>query len=132
MASAVAAPITRAAFPRVSSSKSGFFFCGMALLPVAYASGQHTKSNSCEGKIIISSAQRLRCSPIIASADVQPQIGGNLLVAASSAVEFVPSIPDKFDQDFLYEVMNIFSFGVFKKRWRGGRILGNLLQSLQN
>ena len=27
-------PMTRAALPRTSSSKSGFFFCGMALLPV--------------------------------------------------------------------------------------------------
>src|SRR5437868_14637537 len=80
----------------------------------------------------IETLRQVRAQLVNADADVQAQIGGNLLVAAASAVEFVSCIPDKFDQVFLYEVMNIFGFGVFKKRWRNGRPLGNLFQSLEN
>ena len=50
----------RADFTRVSSSRSGLSFCGMALLPVEYASGKRIKPNSCEENRIISSPQRLR------------------------------------------------------------------------
>src|SRR5439155_1421205 len=64
----VASPATRAAFPRTSSNKSGFFFCGIALLPGEYASGKWTNPNSWEEKMIISSAQRLRCKESSVSA----------------------------------------------------------------
>src|SRR5438105_15111155 len=76
--------------------------------------------------------RKVRAQLVNADADVQAKIGGNLLVAAASAVEFVPRIPDKFDQVFLHEVMNIFSFGVFMKRWGSSRPLSNLFQSLEN
>ena len=36
------APYTRPVFPRTSSAISGFFFCGMILLPVLYASSIST------------------------------------------------------------------------------------------
>src|SRR5581483_10901601 len=47
MSSAEAWPKTRAAFPRTSSSESGFFFCGIRLLPVAIASPSLMKPNDC-------------------------------------------------------------------------------------
>ena len=52
--------MTRAALPRTSSSKSGFFFCGMALLPVEYGSGNSTNPYAGVENKVISSAQRLR------------------------------------------------------------------------
>ena len=76
--------------------------------------------------------RHLRAQLFNADPDIQPKIRGNLLIAAASAVEFVPSLADKIDQVFLYKVMNIFRFGVFKKRWGDGCLLGNVFQSLQN
>ena len=48
--------------------KSGFFFCGIALDPVEKASGRKTKPNSAVANSVISSANRLRCSPTNVSA----------------------------------------------------------------
>ena len=39
-------PIARPALPRTSSIGSGFFFCGIMLLPVADASARSKKPNS--------------------------------------------------------------------------------------
>ena len=58
--------MTRPALPRTSSSGSGFFFCGIRLLPVAAVSASSKKPNSSDVKRIRSSASRLRCT--IASA----------------------------------------------------------------
>ena len=55
-------PTTRADLPRISSSTSGFFLCGMMLEPVQNASGRSRKLNSVVDQIIHSSAQPLRCS----------------------------------------------------------------------
>src|SRR5437867_3859476 len=80
----------------------------------------------------VETLRQLRPQLINGDPDIQPKIGGNLLVAAAAAVEFVSRVADKMDKILLYEVMNIFSFGVLKKRWRDGRLLGNLFQTLQN
>ena len=57
--------MTRADRPRISSRTSGFFFCGMMLLPVQIASGSARKENSCVLQRTHSSAQPERCSAII-------------------------------------------------------------------
>ena len=46
VASVVAAPRRRPDFPRMSSVRSGFFFCGIALEPVEKRSGRSRKPNS--------------------------------------------------------------------------------------
>ena len=53
--------MARAAWPRVSSRTSGFFFCGMRDEPVAMASGSSTDAASSLLKKIKSSAMRDRC-----------------------------------------------------------------------
>ena len=65
--SVVRSPTTRAERPRISSRTSGFFFCGMMLLPVQIASGNARKPNSCVLQRTHSSAQPARCSAIIVS-----------------------------------------------------------------
>ena len=55
---------TRPVLPRVSSSTSGFFLCGMMLDPVQNASGRSRKLNSVVDQITHSSAQPLRCIAI--------------------------------------------------------------------
>ena len=59
------APMTRADLPRVSSSVSGFTFCGMIELPVQNFCGRRMKLNSVVDQRIHSSAQPLKCSAII-------------------------------------------------------------------
>ena len=54
-------PNTRPDFPRISSAASGFFFCGMILLPVVKASDNSTNPNSLEFQMTSSSENRLRC-----------------------------------------------------------------------
>ncbi len=54
-------PYTRPVFPRISSATSGFFFCGIILLPVLYPSSKSIKWNSWLLQIIISSHIRLKC-----------------------------------------------------------------------
>jgi len=76
--------------------------------------------------------RQLRPQLVNADPDIQPKISGNLLIAAASAVKFVPRVADKVDQVLLYEVVNILSFRVFKKRWRAGRLLCDPFQSLEN
>ena len=68
--------------PRVSSSRSGFIFCGMALLPVEYASGKCTKPYSCDENKIISSAQRLKCSASSESVFTNSRAKSRSLVAS--------------------------------------------------
>src|SRR5258708_5030792 len=186
--SAIWLPMILAALPRINSSASGFFFCGMALLPVEYASGSRTKPCSVVANRMNSSAQRLRWTAIIESAltnsmvksrsqvasmllavgradsslrltrsrvdgsgsprirrlemrmrghdrrlrffrardqhfkevgndgaqlvdifaDEQPQIGGDLFVAAAAGVEFFAGLADQIDELLLHEVMDIF------------------------
>ena len=55
--------------PRMSSVRSGFFFCGMALEPVEKASGRSIKPNSAVAWRVISSAKRR---------DVQAERGASL------------------------------------------------------
>ena len=54
--------MTRPLLPRTSSSGSGFFFCGIRLLPVAALSASSKKPNSSDVKRMKSSAIRLRCT----------------------------------------------------------------------
>ena len=60
ISSPVSRPVRRPAFPRNSSAASGFFFCGIRLDPVLYASARVTKPNSRLLQRIRSSAKRLR------------------------------------------------------------------------
>ena len=59
--SATKSPTTRPILPRVSSAKSGFFFCGMIDEPVAKLSESVTKPNSVVDHKMISSHRRDRC-----------------------------------------------------------------------
>ena len=59
--SATKSPTTRPVLPRMSSAKSGFFFCGMMDEPVENASESVTKPNSALDHRMISSARRERC-----------------------------------------------------------------------
>ena len=59
--SATRSPTTRPVFPRMSSAKSGFFFCGMMDEPVENASESSMKSNSAVDHSTISSHRRDRC-----------------------------------------------------------------------
>ena len=54
-------PYIRPDLPRNNSHASGFFFCGIKLLPVAYASDIFTKPNSVVPYTIKSSANLLKC-----------------------------------------------------------------------
>ena len=54
--------MTRPVLPRTSSSGSGFFFCGIRLLPVAAESANSKNANSSDVKRMKSSAIRLRCT----------------------------------------------------------------------
>ena len=56
----ITCPYILPALPRISSKLSEFFFCGMRLLPVLYASDNVTKLNSLDEYRMRSSAQRLR------------------------------------------------------------------------
>ena len=47
--------------PRVSSAKSGFFFCGMIDDPVEYESESVMNENSVDDQRMISSHRRERC-----------------------------------------------------------------------
>ena len=55
----VSRPIARPALPRTSSIGSGFFFCGIRLLPVEMRSSRSMKPNSSLPKMMMSSASRL-------------------------------------------------------------------------
>ena len=55
-------PMARPALPRTSSIGSGFFFCGMRLLPVATSSESTKNPNSSPVKSTTSSARRLKCT----------------------------------------------------------------------
>ncbi len=54
--------MARPVLPRTSSSGSGFFFCGIMLLPVADASASSKNPCSSPVKRMRSSASRLRCT----------------------------------------------------------------------
>ena len=58
----VSRPIARPALPRTSSIGSGFFFCGIRLLPVEIRSSRSMKPNSSLPKMMMSSASRLTCT----------------------------------------------------------------------
>ena len=61
-------------FPRTSSSGSGFFFCGIMLLPVLSASDSSKKRCSSPERMMRSSASRLRCT-IVDRARVEERRG---------------------------------------------------------
>ena len=65
----VRSPITRADFPLTISMGSGFFFCGMMLLPVDTRSDGVMKPNSSVAHSTHSSASRDMCTPMMALAD---------------------------------------------------------------
>ena len=52
----------RPVLPRTSSSGSGFFFCGIMLLPVLSASDSSKKWCPSPQRMMKSSASRLRCT----------------------------------------------------------------------
>ena len=60
--------MARPVLPRTSSSGSGFFFCGIMLLPVLSASDSSKKRCSSPQKMMRSSASRLRCTIVSAQA----------------------------------------------------------------
>ena len=72
----------RPTLARISSVRSGFFFCGMALDPVENASGRVTNPNSAVAKSVISSAKRLRCKPTNVSACRYSRMKSRSLVAS--------------------------------------------------
>ena len=61
---AISAPYTVPVLPRMSSSTSGFRFCGIMLDDVQNASSMRMKPNSFDEKMIQSSARRDRCAAI--------------------------------------------------------------------
>jgi len=67
-----------------------------------------------------------------ASANIEPEVGRNLLIAAAPAVQFVAGIADSCDQLFFDKVMNILRFIILEKYGRGGRGLSNFLQAFEN
>ncbi len=54
--------MARPILPRMSSSGSGFFFCGIMLLPVLSASESSKNRYSSPQRMMRSSASRLRCT----------------------------------------------------------------------
>ena len=58
----------RPVLPRISSQASGFFFCGIRLLPVENSSGSSMNPNSGEANSTKSSASRERCIARVDSA----------------------------------------------------------------
>ena len=69
---------------------------------------------------------------VAAGAEVQAEIGRNLLVAAASAVQLIASVPDQSDQLLLDEVVNVFGLGIVQKLWRIGSFLPDQFQSSQH
>ena len=53
--------------PRASSATSGFFFCGMMLDPVEYASSRVTNENSLVAQMTTSSASRETSTAVMAA-----------------------------------------------------------------
>src|SRR5450830_446380 len=70
----------RPALPRASSATSGFFFCGMMLDPVEYASSGVTKPNSLVAHRMTSSASRDRSTAIIAATNANSATMSRLAV----------------------------------------------------
>ena len=86
--------MTRPALPRTSSSGSGFFFCGIRLLPVAAVSASSKNPNSSDVKRIMSSASRLKCT-IVSDDGVEERrdevaIAGRVDAVADDAREAEP------------------------------------------
>ena len=75
-------PITRPALPRTSSAASGFFFCGMMLLPAATASRSSTNPNSAVAHRTISPASRDRWTISVAAADTNSTAKSRSAVAS--------------------------------------------------
>ncbi len=75
----------RPALPRASSAMSGFFFCGMMLEPVEYASSREAKPNSTVTQVMISSESRDRSTPIIADTHENSAMTSR---AAVASIEF--------------------------------------------
>ena len=76
-------PIALAAFPRISSSVSGFFFWGMILDGDAKSLDISTKENSLLDHIIRSSAILLRLTIIMATHDANSDMWSRVLVASN-------------------------------------------------
>ena len=76
----------------MSSATSGFFFCGMMLLPVHRASGRERKRNSEDDQYTISSASRDRCIIVTAHA-YRKSAAKSRSDTASTLFSHTPSIP---------------------------------------
>src|SRR3972149_4055488 len=76
----------------MSSATSGFFFCGMMLLPVHRASGRERKRNSEHAQSPISSASRDRCIIVTAHA-YRKSAAKSRSDTASTLFSHTPSIP---------------------------------------
>src|SRR5258707_458473 len=68
MKSELKSPNTRPNLPRMSSSESGFFFCGIKLEPLVTPSPSSSQPNSSLEYKIQSSESRLRCSIVVDAA----------------------------------------------------------------
>mmetsp|Transcript_16354 Transcript_16354/g.50777 ORF Transcript_16354/g.50777 Transcript_16354/m.50777 type:complete len:203 (-) Transcript_16354:448-1056(-) len=85
-------PITRALLPRTISIGSGFFFCGMMLEPVLTLSAGVMKENSSLAHSTHSSPSRLRCMPMMLSADTN-SITKSRSITLSTLLAVGPSKP---------------------------------------
>src|SRR5258708_27919333 len=68
MKSELKSPNTRPNLPRISSSESGFFFCGIRLEPLVTPSPSSSQPNSSLEYKIQSSDRRLRCNIVVDAA----------------------------------------------------------------
>ena len=65
-------------------------------------------------------------------ADVKPQVGGDLLVATTAAVQFVAGVADQRGELLFDEMMDVFGFIVFKISGRVRGVLSDLRQAVEN
>ena len=63
----------------------------------------------------LSHSARVRTDLVNGSPNVEPQVGGNLFVAAAAAVQLVSRVADQRDQLLFDEVMHVFGFVVVQK-----------------
>src|SRR5712671_4008137 len=68
MKSELKPPNTRPNLPRISSSESGFFFCGIKLDPLVTPSPNSSQPNSSLEYKIQSSERRLKCNIVVEAA----------------------------------------------------------------
>ena len=91
----IRSPYTRPDLPRISSAISGFFFCGMMLLPVEKESSISTKLNSTELHRISSSQNRDRCI-IVTAQQLMNSMAKSLSATASIPLGRTLAKPSSF------------------------------------